>query len=125
MATVSQRMEKFNCWDGGIQFQFENGYTFSILNKPSPVEGELIMALRVEIAVFFSTEKPGRSYVSFGRNPDGWELETIKVRPHQLVKYLAAVEQFKPKKKSLIGDGPRQLSYQLGRLRWIKPIRVG
>ena len=104
----------------------------------------------VEIAVFFSTEKPGRSYVSFGRNLwalpkrpngfidgkvrphqlvkylaweletiDGWEPETIKVRPHQLVKYLAAVEKFKPKKKSLIGDGPSQLSYQLGRLRWI------
>ena len=130
MATVSQRMETFNCWDGGIQFQFENGYTLSILNEPSPVEGELIMALRVEIAVFFSTEKPGRSYVSFGRNlwalpkrpngfMDGWEPETIKVTPHQLVKYLAAVEKFKPKKKSPIGNGPSQLSYQLGRLRWI------
>ena len=111
-------METFNCWDGGIQFRFENGYTLSILNEPAP-EGGLVDCPFVEIAVFFSTEKPGRSYVSFGRNPDGWELETIKVSPHQLVKYLAAVEKFKPKKKSLIGDGPRQLSYHLGRLRWI------
>jgi len=111
-------METFNCWDGGIQFRFENGYTLSILNEPAP-EGGLVDCPFVEIAVFFSTEKPGRSYVSFGRNPDGWELETIKVRPHQLVKYLVAVEKFKPKKKSLIGDGPSQLSYQLGRLRWI------
>jgi len=102
-----------------MQLQFENGYTLSILNEPELADGDLSHPLRVELAVFFSTEKPGRSYVSFGRNPDGWDLETIKVTPHQLVQYLVAVEKFKPKKKSLIGDGPRQLSYQLGRLRWI------
>jgi len=110
-------METFNCWDGGIQFRFENGYTLSILNEPSPVEGELIMALRVEIAVFCSTED---CYVHFGRDlvRDAWEQYTIKVRPHELGKYLTEVEKFKPKKKSLIGDGPSQLSYLLGRLRW-------
>jgi hypothetical protein len=130
-------MEKFNCWDGGIQFRFENGFTLSILNEPAP-EGGLVDCPFVEIAVFFSTEKPGRSYVNLGTSLDcfdgnmsyhGWELETIKVTPHQLVKYLAAVEKFKPidlpQIRSVIGDGPSQLSYQLGRLRWINEWNKG
>ena len=113
-------METFSCCDGGMQLHFKNGYTLSILNEPFngpyPV-GERESYPFVEITVFCSTED---CYVHFGRDlvRDAWEQYTIKVTPHQLVKYLAAVEKFKPKKKSLIGDGPSQLSYLLGRLRW-------